>query len=52
MSTSTIDTETLENSVQTGVNQLLRGGWGEALKTILFALFAAGHLSGDQGHFA
>ena len=38
MSTSTIDTETLENSVQTGVNQLLRGGWGEALKTILFAL--------------
>ena len=37
-STSTIDTETLENSVQTGVNQLLRGGWGEALKTILFAL--------------
>ena len=38
MSTSTIDTETLENSVQTGVNQLLRGGWGEALKSILFAL--------------
>ena len=38
MSTSTIDTETLENSVQTGVTQLLRGGWGEALKTILFAL--------------
>lgn len=37
MSTSTIDTETLENSVQTGVNQLLRG-LGEALKTILFAL--------------
>lgn len=28
MSTSTIDTETLENSVQTGVNQLLRGGGG------------------------
>ena len=38
MSTSTIDTETRENSVQTGVNQLRRGGWGEALKTILFAL--------------
>ena len=38
MSTSTIDTETLENSVQTGVNQLLRGAGGEALKTILFAL--------------
>ena len=37
MSTSTIDTETLENSVQTGVNQLLRG-LGGALKTILFAL--------------
>ena len=38
MSTETIDTETLENSVQAGVDNLFRSGWEGALKTILFAL--------------
>ena len=38
MSTETIDTETLENSVQAGVSNLFSSGWEGALKTILFAL--------------
>ena len=38
MSTETIDTETLGDSVQEGVNNLFRSGWEGALKTILFAL--------------
>ena len=38
MSTETIDTETLEDSVQEGVSNLFRSGWEGALKTILFAL--------------
>ena len=38
MSTETIDTETLGDSVQEGVSNLFRSGWEGALKTILFAL--------------
>ena len=38
MSTETIDTETLGDSVQEGVSTLFRSGWEGALKTILFAL--------------
>ena len=38
MTTETIDTETLENSVQNGVDNLFRNGWEGALKMILIAL--------------
>lgn len=38
MTTETIDTEALENSVQSGFDNLFRNGWEGALKSVLIAL--------------